>query len=116
LPIKEEGATPISAAQITNNKSITSQSPASGGTVVIPTGFLEASVWLEPSSDLATLTIVFPGDSQSKLGDIVRVGSSKNINSITLTGANILNPLGALSVNDVATYEKLATNTWVRLA
>lgn len=95
---------------------IQTASPTTGQTVVFTADDKDRTLWLTPAGALAALTITFPTDGASRLGQIVRLGSSQVITALTLGGATILNTAATLaSAGDMYSFQKVAANTWARL-
>lgn len=110
---------PISQIQnmVTDTKAtVTNVSPTSGQTVAFFSDTRNQVLWITPAATLATLTITLPSEASSKLGQLIRIGSSQNITSLTLTGATMIyNSAASLATGELAEYMKVASNTWVRI-
>lgn len=92
---------------------IQNASPTSGATVGVTGGFSDTTLWMTPAGTLATLTVNLPSDATSSLGDIVRIGSNKAITLLTMGGAaSIINGVTALTINQIASFKKVAADTW----
>lgn len=95
---------------------VTVATPTTGQTVAVTNDSRDRTLWLSPAGTLAALTITFPSDANSRLGQIVRLGSSQVITALTLNGATILNTAATLaSAGDMYSFQKVAANTWARL-
>ena len=70
------------------------ESPSSGDTVIVDINSDDVLLLMTPSSTLATLTLNFPDDNHSILGEHVEIWSSHEITSLTCQG----NPLGSPTV------------------
>lgn len=93
---------------------VQSITPTTGQTVSAVGGVSDYMLWMQPVGTLATLTVNFPANASSQLGDIARIGSSKTITVLTLAGAaSILNGVSAMTPNQVASFKKVASDTWV---
>ncbi len=90
-------------------------SPTTGQTVQMNDNNLDGTLYLTPAAGLAALTITFPSDANSRIGQIRRFATNKSVAILTMAGATILNNVTALVANDCFSYQKVAANTWVRL-
>lgn len=91
--------------------------PTAGQTVTMVNDSLDRTLWITPAGLLATLTIVFPTSASSRLGRIVRIGCSKIVSVLTLSGpASILNPVTAFAASDIFSFQEVATDTWIRIS
>lgn len=89
--------------------------PTTGQTVVMTNDNKNGTLILTPAGTLATLTITFPTDGNSRVGQIRRFASTSIITALTINGAVILNSIVAIAVNECFSYQKVSANTWVRL-
>lgn len=95
---------------------VTKSVPTNGQTVAAATGSISSTVFLAPATTLATLTVSLPADANSQLGDVVTIATSKTLTLLTINGAaNIMNSVTVLAVNESASFQKVDTDTWVRL-
>lgn len=101
---------PISSATM----SIQPVTPTTGQTVVATPDNNDRIMWITPAGTLAALTITFPADATSQLGQIFGFGSTQIVTVLTLSGATILNGLTALAVNDAKQFVKVAAGTWAK--
>lgn len=90
--------------------------PTTGQTVVMTSDSANRTIWLTPAGPLLALTVTLPSDANSVLGQIVRIGSTQVVTTLTINGAGgILNPVTTLAANDLFSFQKVAANTWARL-
>jgi hypothetical protein len=95
-------------------RSVQNASPTAGQTVAMTDDSTDGTLNLTPAGLLATATVTFPSDANSRIGQVRRITSSQIVTALTLNGATILNPLAALAVNTNVAFEKTAANTWMR--
>lgn len=88
--------------------------PTTGQTVSFLNSSVDQILTLNPAGALAALTITFPSDASSRLGQVVRVAAMQSIAALTLSGATILNGVTAMVSGDAFSFLKINTNTWVR--
>lgn len=90
--------------------------PTTGSTVSFSNSAIDQVLVISPAADLAALTINFPSDVSSRIGQTVTFTSLKNVTTLTLSASagTIYNPIGTLNVGDSYTFQKTAANTWVR--
>jgi hypothetical protein len=89
--------------------------PTSGQTVQMTDNSTDGTLFITPAGTLATLTVLFPTDANSVLGQIRFVGTTQAITSITMSGATILNVFSSMNANDCFGFQKVTTNTWIFL-
>lgn len=92
-----------------------SVSPTTGQTVTLVNDDKDRTLVLTPAGAIAALTITFPSDANSRLGQIVGITTSQPVVAVTLTaGVSVSGFITSLSPNDFAIYQKIAANTWRR--
>lgn len=89
--------------------------PTNGQAVQMTDNSTDGTLFLTPAGTLASLTVNFPSDANSVLGQIRFVGTTQAITSITMTGATILNMFTAMNANDCFGFQKVTVNTWIFL-
>lgn len=89
--------------------------PTTGQTVQMNNDSTDGTLFLTPAGTLASLTVQFPSDAKSVLGQIRFIGTTQAITSLTMTGASFLNVFNSLNANDCFGFQKVATNTWIFL-
>jgi hypothetical protein len=77
-----------------NGRSIQTESPSAGDTVLVDTGTNDVSLYMTPAATLATMTLQFPDDNHSIIGQQIEIWSSHEITALTCIG----NPLGSPTV------------------
>lgn len=87
--------------------------PLTGDTVRMSDDASSGVIWINPATNLSTLTLNFPSDANSVLGQTRLIASSKNVTTLTLANATVLNTTTVLNGNDCFTYMKIATGTWI---
>ncbi len=91
-------------------------SPTNGQTVVMIDDDKDRTLSLTPAGSLATLTVTFPSDANSRDGQIAIIASTHDITVLDVTpGVTVLGFVPSLSSNDAFAYQKTSANTWVRL-
>ena len=98
-------------SQMPTTQSVT---PTNGQTISFQSNSLDQNLYLTPAGLLATLTINFPSDASSRLGQVCRIVCTQAITLLTLGSATILNLPTSISANGCLTFVKVDTNTWVR--
>lgn len=75
--------------------------PSTGDTVTVnSTGHVR--LLINPSGSLLTLTVALPGSPSD--GDLIQIGSSQIITTLTMSGGTIIGALTALAVATFASY------------
>ena len=90
-------------------------SPTAGQTISMTDNSVDGLLWLTPAGTLATLTVNFPSDANSRIGQVRSVGSSKQITAITLSNATFFNTVSTIALGECYSFQKVAANTWVRI-
>jgi hypothetical protein len=97
---------------------VTPVSPLTGATVDMNTAANNETIYVTPAGTIAALTVVFPPDADSVIGQIERLISTQNITSLTLTanGNTIVGtqPTGIFA-DQTYTWQKTAAATWALL-
>lgn len=107
---------PITFTQSSNSNQVQNASPLAGATVQMTDDDKDGTLVLQPASLLLNLNVVLPTDANSRIGQIRRIVSTQAITTLNLTGAaTILNLLSGLAVNAVVSYQKIASNKWIRI-
>lgn len=94
-------------------KSIQTVAPLTGTTVQMTDDNSDGTIWINPSGNIAALTLLFPTDANSDLAQIRRIATAKNVSALTLAGATILNSTVTMNANDCVTYQKIGASTWI---
>ena len=89
--------------------------PTTGQTVVFTDDSQDRTLSLSPAGALLALTITFPSDANSRLGQLACVTSSQAVTTLSLTGGVTVQGIAtSLVLNDFFCYQKIAANTWRR--
>jgi uncharacterized protein YidB (DUF937 family) len=100
-------------------KKVTPLTPVTGDTVSMNTDKKDETIVLTPAGTLAALTLVFPPDASSRIGQIERVISSQIVTALTVSAAGLTirgTAVTALAADVPIAFEKIAAATWQRLA
>ncbi|AVR83641.1 TPA: hypothetical protein L4A96_004968 [Pseudomonas aeruginosa] len=89
-------------------------SPADGSTVEVNQVRQNGIVILEPSNNLAALTIRLPVAPNQRDGQIIRLVTTKDISSLSFVDATLLNGIDTMLANDAFAFQVIDDNTWVR--
>ena len=79
----------------------------------------DEDILLNPAGTLATGTIVFPSDAQSRIGQKITIQSQQIQTALTLTTAGLTiigTAVTALTAKQNVVFEKVAAATWLRTA
>lgn len=87
--------------------------PTTGQTVTIgSTG--STRLLINPAGSLLALTIAFPSTPSD--GDIVQMGSSQAITTVTMSNGTVIGPLTTMAIGTFASYSYNSTTTsWFRI-
>ncbi len=89
-------------------------SPADGSTVEVNQVRQNGIVILEPSNNLAALTIRLPVAPNQREGQIIRLVTTKDISALSFVDATLLNGIDTMLANDAFAFQVIDDNTWVR--
>ena len=88
-------------------------SPLTGTTVTLNADPAEKILVLTPAGTIAALTIAFPADSSTMIGQSITIFSTQIITALTVNGAtNIFNAPTSMTAGQKFTLQKMAANTW----
>lgn len=106
------------AAQAVAWEFVDTVTPVTGDTVVMRDTNEDGVLRLTPAGLLATLTINFPSDANSRIGQIRRIAANKAISLLSLGqiggGFVVINGITSMVLGDEVSYQKVAANTWQR--
>jgi hypothetical protein len=109
----------LTSPEVKKNRAIVSAyTPSAGATVSASPAGLDETVFINNSATLATLTFVFPANSNSYTGQILRIFARSAVTALTVTSTGLTiygAGLTALAANGTASWQKVAASTWVRL-
>jgi hypothetical protein len=97
---------------------ITPAAPLTGATINMNALSITETIYITPAGTIAALTVVFPTDANSALGQIERLISSQTVTALTLTanGNTILGTaVTAMVANQTYAWQKVAAATWNRI-
>ncbi|HHM6046661.1 TPA: hypothetical protein ACRMOD_000391 [Pseudomonas aeruginosa] len=89
-------------------------SPVDGSTVEVNQVRQNGIVILEPSNNLAALTIRLPVAPNQRDGQIIRLVTTKDISALSFVDATLLNGIDTMLANDAFAFQVIDDNTWVR--
>lgn len=88
-------------------------SPTTAQTVVATSDDKDRTLVLTPAGTLAALTITFPSNANSRLGQVLCVTTSQAVTALSITaGQTITGAPAGLAANDFITFQKIAASTW----
>lgn len=89
--------------------------PTTGQTVVATDDDKDRTIVLTPAGALADLTITFPSDGASRLGQVLCITTSQAITNLAFTaGPTVGNWSASALAGDFFVYQKVGANTWRR--
>lgn len=87
--------------------------PTTGNTVTFAKGPQDTNLYVTPAGTLAALTIALPGETQTRIGQVLNITCSQIITALTVNGATtIYNAPASLSAGQSFQVTKLAANVW----
>ncbi|MEV1255278.1 hypothetical protein ABZQ86_25895 [Pseudomonas aeruginosa] len=89
-------------------------SPTDDSTVEVNQVRQNGIVILEPSNNLAALTIRLPVAPNQRDGQIIRLVTTKDISALSFVDATLLNGIDTMLANDAFAFQVIDDNTWVR--
>lgn len=90
-------------------------SPTTGQTVAATSDDKDRTLSLTPAGTLAALTITFPSNASSRIGQLLCVTTSQAVTALSITaGQTITGAPAGLAANDFITFQKIAASTWRR--
>lgn len=105
--------TSLAGAQI-----VTEVSPLTGATVDMNTASNSEFINITPAGTIAALTVVFPSDADSAIGQVETLVSSQTVTTLTVTSAGLTlkgDAVTTLNPNQPVSWIKTAAATWQRL-
>lgn len=92
-------------------------SPLTGATVAMANNAVDSTLNITPAGTIAALTVTLPSDATSRIGQVERISTSQTITTLTISGAStIRGNVTTLSANGFVAFQKIAANTWARIA
>ena len=100
-----------------NRPTVSAYSSVAGATITARPDGLDETVLLNHGSTAAASTFVFPSNSNSVTGQILRLFARSGVTALTVTPpANLYGAvLTALTANQSVAWQKVAADTWIRL-
>jgi hypothetical protein len=101
-----------------NRPTVSVYSSVDGATITARPDGLDETVVLDHGSTASAATFVFPSNSNSVTGQILRLFSRSDVTTLTVTSTGLTlrgTALTALSADDSIAWQKVAANTWIRL-
>jgi hypothetical protein len=107
-------------SQVANNAALSymmqtqSVSPLTGDTVTMVDDDKDRTLILSPAGTIASLTVVFPSDANSRIGQFVCITGNNTVTTMTLTGATFQGAINSMSPAGFHTYMKIGPGLWRR--
>lgn len=102
-----------------NRPTVTEYTAVDGATITVRPDGLDETVFLNHTTTATAATFAFPTNPNSVTGQIVRLFSRSAVTTLTVTtpGSVVIRgaALTSLSANGSAAWQKVATDTWIRL-
>jgi hypothetical protein len=101
-----------------NRPTVSVYTPAAGATITASPNGLDETVYLDHGSTIATMTFVFPSNSNSVTGQTLRIFARSIITTLTVTATGLTlrgAALTTLAASGTAAWQKVAANTWIRI-
>jgi hypothetical protein len=101
-----------------NRPTVSFYTPAAGESVSASPNGLDETVYLNHGALIADLTFVFPSNSNSVVGQTLRVFARSEITAVTVSAAGLTlhgAALTTLADGETAAWQKVAANTWIRI-
>lgn len=101
-----------------NRPTVSVYSSVDGSTITARPDGLDETVFLDHGSTAAAATFVFPSNSNSVTGQILRLFARSAVTALTVTSSGLTlygTALTALTSSQSVAWQKVAANTWIRL-
>jgi hypothetical protein len=101
-----------------NRPTVSVYTPAAGASISASANGLDETVFLDHVSTIATMTFVFPTNSNSVTGQTLRIFSRSIVTTLTVSSTGLTlhgAALSTLAANGTAAWQKVAANTWIRI-
>jgi len=90
-------------------------SPTTGQTVAMTSDDKDRTLALTPAGTLAALTITFPSNAASRVGQLVCISTSQAVTALTATAGQTISGFpSSAAAADFFTFQKVAASTWRR--
>lgn len=101
-----------------NRPTVSVYTSVAGATITARPDGLDETVFLNHGSTAATAEFVFPSNSNSVTGQIIRLFARSEVTALTVTSTGLTlrgAALTALTASQSVAWQKVAANTWIRL-
>ena len=102
-----------------NRPTVSVYTSVDAATISARTDGLDETIFLNHSGTAATATLVFPSNTNSVTGQILRLFSADDVTALTVSlpgsVAIVGTALTALAADDSVAWQKVAANTWIRI-
>jgi hypothetical protein len=102
-----------------NRPTVSVYTSVDGATITARADGLDETIFLNHSATAANATLVFPSNTNSVTGQILRLFSADIVTALTVSLPGSVAILGtaltALAADDSVAFQKVAANTWIRL-
>ncbi len=101
-----------------NRPTVSVYSSVAGATITARPDGLDETTYLDHGSTAATAEFVFPSNSNSVTGQIIRLFARSEVTALTVTSTGLTlrgAALTALTASQSVAWQKVAANTWIRL-
>lgn len=101
-----------------NRPTVSVYTSVAGATITARPDGLDETVYLDHGSTAATATFVFPSNSNSVTGQILRLFARSAVTTLTVSSSGLTlrgAALTALTASQSVAWQKVAANTWIRL-
>jgi hypothetical protein len=109
----------LTAPEVKKNRaSVSVYTPSAGSTISASPSGLDETIFLNNAATLSSLTFSFPANSNSYTGQILRIFARSAVTTLTVSSSGLTiygSTVSSLSANGVASWQKVAASTWVRL-
>lgn len=101
-----------------NRPTVSVYSAVDGVTITARADGLDETIFLDHGSTASASTFVFPANSNSVTGQILRLFARSAVTALTVTSTGLTlrgGALTALTANQSVAWQKVAASTWIRL-
>jgi hypothetical protein len=101
-----------------NRPTVSVYTSVDGATITARPDGLDETVFLNHSTTASAATFIFPSNSNSVTGQILRLFARSAVTALTVTSAGLTlygAALTALTASQSVAWQKVAANTWIRL-
>lgn len=88
-------------------------SPANGASLAFDDNSIDQTYYLTPVGLIAGVTVAFPANANSRVGQRLAIRSTQTVTLVTINGAGtIVSVTATLAGGTSMFFEKVASNTW----